>query len=352
MAKRVKVPLKNFLPAIKDIKIYYKDYPRYSRIYNPKNLNVEVDDGVLTSLNNKGDGVKSLATIALLSEATKSQSQSHFIIVDEPENHLHPDAIHYIESVLRDISANHQVLVSTHNPIFVNRSSITSNIIVDRGQAKKAAKIDDIRNCLGIMCSDNLMYSDYVIVVEGPTDRTILLNVLSKDPEIKAYLDNGYITIRNIGGTNNLSAEIYSLQRYCCNYLIVLDYDSAGKEAVNKIKTTLTVNEDQIRFFMKANKKDTELEDLLKESVYKKFLITKGVDFSNPVFKNKSKKWSDRISIILAESGIDLTSTEEAKIKKRVSELSCQVDNPFNEMGEKIITALINKIKTDIHTMR
>ena len=352
LAKRIKAPLKSFLPAIKDIKIYFKDYPRYSRFYNPRNLNIEIDDGVLTSLNNKGDGVKSLATIALLSEAAKSKSQSHFIIVDEPENHLHPDAIHYIVSVLRDISANHQVLVSTHNPIFVNRSSVTSNVIVDRGQAKKAVRIDDIRNCLGVMCSDNLMYSDYVIVVEGPTDRDILLKALSKDEIIKNHLSSNYITVRSIGGTNNLSGEVYSLHRYCCNYLIVLDFDRAGKDAVNKVKNTLSVNENQIRYFMKPNKKDTELEDLLDESVYKEYLLTQGVDISNPLFKNKSIKWSDRLSAILAESGIDLSKTKEDTIKKRVSELACNYDNPFNETGKRIIDSLISKIKTDIVLMR
>ena len=352
LANRIKTPLKNFLPAIKNIRIYFKDYPRYSRLYNPRNLNIEIDDGVLTSLNNKGDGVKSLATIAMLSETAKSQSQSHFIIVDEPENHLHPEAIHYIDKVLRDISLNHQVLISTHNQIFVNRSSVASNIIVDGGQAKKASRIDEIRTCLGVKCSDNLMYSDYVIVVEGPTDRDILTTFLSKNTTIKKYIDNCFITIRNIGGTNNLLGEIYSLQRYCCNYLVVLDYDRAGKEAVNQVKNLYAVKDNQVRYFMKPNKKDTELEDLIDESVYKDYLLTNGIDITNPIFKNKSLKWSDRISSILAETGVDFTNTTEAIIKQGVTELAIQRSNPFNETGDRIIQALISKIVKDIEAMR
>lgn len=72
-------------------------------------------------------------------------------------------------------------MISTHNPIFINRSSISSNIIVDHGEARQADRIDTIRYCLGVICSDNLMYADYVIIVEGPTDRDVLMTLLSKD---------------------------------------------------------------------------------------------------------------------------------------------------------------------------
>ena len=108
----------------------------------------------------------------------------------------------------------------------------------------------------------------------------------------------------------------------------------------------------QVRYFMKANKKDTELEDLIDESVYKDYLLTNGIDITNPIFKNKSMKWSDRISSILAETGVDFTNTTEATIKQGVTELAIQRSNPFNETGDRIIQALISKIVKDIEAMR
>ena len=114
-----------------------------------RSVDMEIDDGALTYLSKKGDGVKSLATIALLSQV--SSNKDRLIIVDEPENHLHPEAIHYIDGVLNELSKDNQVLISTHNPIFVSRSNISSNIIVEAGQARKAKRVDDIRNTLGVV---------------------------------------------------------------------------------------------------------------------------------------------------------------------------------------------------------
>ena len=74
------------------------------------------------------------------------------------------------------------------------------------------------------------MYSDYVIVVEGPTDRDLIYKLIKSDAQLYKLLENNFISLRNVGGTNNLKSEIYALQRYCCNYLIIVDYDGAGKQ--------------------------------------------------------------------------------------------------------------------------
>lgn len=66
------------------------------------NIGIDIDDGVLTSLSHKGDGVKSLVTIAMLSQI--SSKGEKLIIVNEPENHLHPEAVHYISHFLNDLS--------------------------------------------------------------------------------------------------------------------------------------------------------------------------------------------------------------------------------------------------------
>ena len=199
LAVRVTAPLKEFLPQIKTINLYVSDkYRKPSSLFMARRgINFEVDDGVLTSLAHKGDGVKSLATIALLSQI--SSTKNRLIIVDEPENHLHPEAIRYIDGVIHNLSNNNQVLISTHSPIFVNRNAINSNIIIENGEAKKADRIDTIRKTLGVICSDNLIYSDYVIVVEGPTDRDLIRKVIESDAKLYKLLQNNIITIRNVG---------------------------------------------------------------------------------------------------------------------------------------------------------
>ncbi|MBH1941057.1 AAA family ATPase [Mobilitalea sibirica] len=65
LAKRVKTPLVQFLPQIKSVNLYLTDRMRKGNSISGKIVNMDIDDGVLTSLSNKGDGVKSLSTIAI-----------------------------------------------------------------------------------------------------------------------------------------------------------------------------------------------------------------------------------------------------------------------------------------------
>lgn len=95
---------------------------------------------------------------------------------------MHPDAIRFINTVICNLSQRNQIIVFTHNPIFTNRIKVSSNIIVENGEALPANRVDDIRKSLVVICSDNLMYSDYVIVVEGPSDRDLLTKVFIQDP--------------------------------------------------------------------------------------------------------------------------------------------------------------------------
>ena len=351
LSDKVKEPLNTFLPEIKSIELYKAYEGRSYGSSFRRTVGIDIDDGVRTSLANKGDGVKSLVTIAMLSQLS-TQGQ-RLIIVDEPENHLHPEAIHYIDRVLQKLSEKHQVLVSTHNPIFVNRNSISSNLIVDAGRARKATRIEEIRNTLGVVCSDNLVDSDYVVIVEGPSDEEILKKCISEDAELVTFMQNKTLIIRSIGGTHNLKSEAYSLQQLCCNFMFVLDYDSAGKDAANILKSTLSIPEDKIRYFMKPSKKDTELEDYMNPDIYKDYLMSKGIDISNSIFRNQSLKWSDKIDKICASVGIDFTNTMESEIKKHIS--SHLFVNPIKQCltneGYTSIMAILSIIKRDLKHM-
>lgn len=351
LSKKVENPLKAFLPQIQSVNLFLSDRYRRNNYLSRKNLVINIDDGVVTSLTNKGDGVKSLATIALLSQI--SSNNNRLIIIDEPENHLHPEAIRYINNVVQELSENNQVIISTHSPIFVNRTNISSNVIVSEGKTKKASKVTEVRDILGVICSDNLMYSDYVILVEGPSDRTLFQKLFTEDKELKKCLDNNIITIRSTGGTNNLQSEVYCLQRYCCNYLVILDGDSTGKQTSNELRQKLSVPNEQIRLITKpAYKYECELEDLYKPEIYKSYLLKNGIDINNPIFKNTSLKWSDKITQIKAQDGIEFTKEEENNYKKDICNLiSTPLFSCLTESGYKLLCSFLDKVKNDIDSM-
>lgn len=94
----------------------------------------------------KGDGVQSLAALALMRHASESNSTGKQLIIaiEEPESHLHPAAIHELRSVINDLSDMHQLVLTTHNPSFVDRGAINNNILV---MGKKPNQFKQLISC-------------------------------------------------------------------------------------------------------------------------------------------------------------------------------------------------------------
>lgn len=177
ISEKLKPTLKKFLPDISQATI---SVTKNRNMYSRNMWSLMIDDGNNTDISTKGDGVKSLAALALLKGTTANKG---FVAIEEPESHLHSGAIHQLDEVLRDISKNQQVLITTHNSCFVNSRCLSSNIIVSNGKCVPATSLTSLRNELGISLADTLVISDCVIVVEGKSDcriYTAILKLLSK----------------------------------------------------------------------------------------------------------------------------------------------------------------------------
>lgn len=348
LSQRIKAPLAEFMPSVKSVKLHLSD-STYPRFLTRRSLSIEIDDGVMTNLSQKGDGVKSLTTMAILSQ---TDAKNRIVIVDEPEAHLHPEAVHYLKKVLFNLAKNNQLVISTHDPIFVNRLSTSSNIIVEKGEAKPAQRIDQIRSSLGVRTADNLMYSDYVVIVEGPSDKIVLEKFLQRDSELATLLHGAFLTVRSIGGVNNLHGEIYNLERYMCSYMAVLDNDEAGKVAARDVQQQLDIASDRFRYFMvNGGNKKSELEDLYNPDAYKAILSEQfGIDISSRLFKNKSKKWCTRVEEIAASTGRELTTEDMNNMKKVLSESAREeaVEDWFSADAIQLLNAICESIKSDI----
>jgi len=171
-------PLKLFLPNLSDVKIIKDNDYNYRQIrYRGRDIKIIIDDGIPTNISYKGDGIKSLATLAILKDRI-SFGRASIIAIEEPESHLHSGAIHNLVNVILNISKNNQVIITTHNPLFVQRNNIKSNIIVNDGKAVPAKNIMEVRNILGVLPEDNLRNASHVLVVEGENDKIMLSKIL------------------------------------------------------------------------------------------------------------------------------------------------------------------------------
>lgn len=319
--ERIAQQISPFMPNLARVRVETLDETRHFRPA-ARDINVLIDDGNETPIETKGDGIQSLAALALLKERSAEFSAS-IIAIEEPESHLHPAAMHEIQRVIYDLGKENQVIISTHNPIFVDRMEIKSNIIVRSGKAISAKSISEIRNVLGIEVSDNLQNTRLALVVEGPSDQKVISRFLSDlDLKYKTLLRDGELGFHHLGGGSKLSYHLQNLKNSVCEVVVLCDNDEAVRKDVNEVILRGLVDGNKTFLIpLLDGRNESELEDCVDPEVYRSaFRDQFGVDISLPSF-GSNKKWADRLKDLFDQCGRPWSNGTKATAKKLVSEL-------------------------------
>jgi predicted ATP-dependent endonuclease of OLD family len=344
LSEEIKKSLVEFLPNITNVHINVPEESR--RISLRNNFDIIIDDGTPTNLSFKGDGVKSLAALSLLKNRIAIDGVS-IIAIEEPESHLHPAAIHQLNEVIISLSENNQVILTTHNPLFVDRQEIKSNIIVDSGKAKPAKDIKQIREILGIKASDNLLNASFVLVVEGQDDVIALKAILSTlSNELEKHLKNNMLVIEQIGGAGNLAYKLSLLNNSLCVYHTFLDNDKAGRDSFEKAEKENLASVKNNTFVTCNGSPNSELEDCYELEIYRHQIIDEfGVDLNSSKFKNNNK-WSDRVKNVFLDQGKLWNEKVESNVKYVVAKaVSQKPKDALNKHKRNSIDALVKTLE-------
>jgi len=344
LATRVHGPLKEFLPSIKSVQLEISESSR--RFSLRRDVSVVIDDGTPTLLEYKGDGVKSLAALGLL-KSRSTQSGASILAIEEPESHLHPAAIHQVNEIIQSIAKTSQVILTTHNPLFVDRENVKANVIVTDGGATPAKSIAAIRDLLGIKASDNLTHANYALVVEGEEDAIALKALLpALSEKLAKALRNNMLIIEPIGGAGNLSYKLSLLKNSLCAVHTLLDGDQAGRDAYQKAEKDSLISVASCTFITCNGMREAEFEDTLNPDVYREIILNEqGVDLSSSKFRGNSK-WSQRLRTTFLDQGKLVTDTLLMKSKCLVA--SAVAQNPkdsLNEHKRNSIDAVVNSLE-------
>jgi predicted ATPase len=191
LSESVTRSMQGFIPQVKNVDIGGLGLDRIRSAVQP---DVQIDDGTVTPISQKGDGIKSLAAISLLHQLGVEASGSTVLLVEEPETHLHSGAIHRLRRVLEDLSLEQQVIITTHHAIFANRIDVSGNVIVRGNAAKPAKRIHEVRDVLGVHASENLQNANLVLLVEGEDDKIVLEAILPKlSSTVRQALSQGFL---------------------------------------------------------------------------------------------------------------------------------------------------------------
>jgi putative ATP-dependent endonuclease of OLD family len=342
----IRETLKEFLPNVTEVTVTVSQEERFQALRQCK---IIVDDGTPTQLNLKGDGVQSLAAISLMRHASEDSGAGRNLIlaIEEPESHLHPKAIHQLRSVISEIARKHQVIMTTHCPLFVDRMSLRSNIIVEKNKATPAHSIREIREKLGVRVADNLQHAELMLLVEGDDDKLTLTALLKHySNSISDAIEQQFLGIESLHGGSNLSYMLGRVQEAMCSWHVFLDNDSCGVSAMEKAeKEGLLISAD-CTLANCIGKKESELEDMIDVGLYSDLLQRQyGVSHMSPQFKGR-EKWSDRVKKVFSANGKLWNDLVEMKLKKELSELVKEKPgDALNKMQRSAFDALVRALE-------
>ena len=215
-----------------------------------RNVGFNLKDSNTTSVFQKGMGIQSavlLSSFCWIARQEKADGKLSLWLLEEPESYLHPELATQCLSLLRALSGDSQVVVTTHSLGFVPQDpEKVLGVDLDSGWTKSSKfktyheATRQIRASLGVKFSDYYNFSEYNILVEGQTDRKyldfVIKTIRGDEGEAKNFptiLSSG-ISVHDYGGVKGLEGflratfEFVRIERAAIS---LLDGDDAGDKA-------------------------------------------------------------------------------------------------------------------------
>ena len=270
--------------------------PELERLFE-LGTDIQVNDGVKTPIDHKGNGLQRAMMFAFLrvwskvlhseeknddnEPAPRKQSQTIIFAIEELELFLHPQAQRKLARVLRDISETkeHQVFICTHSTNFVDLEHYKEIAIIAKDSP---AGSSHVRQCItdlfeGASNDDRkkrfhmahwinpdrgeMFFAKKVIFVEGDTEKCIL-------PFLAEKLDifDHDISIIDCGSKHNLPLYIVIANAFNIPYLVIHDEDPLpnpipddwNEDKKNEKKRTFALNT-EIRNLVKSDLGEVEV---------------------------------------------------------------------------------------------
>jgi putative ATP-dependent endonuclease of OLD family len=242
-----------------------------------------LNDGFLTTVENKGHGLQRTLIMALLQvlehyENTPTEEQAPAYIrptifaVDEPELYMHPQMERKMRDTLYRLasSPNYQVICTTHSPVFLDMAEKHSAIVrLERQPEGKVVPFQvrseiftgeqakDSKNRLRMITEfdpavNELFFAKRVVLVEGDTEIAVfqraaeLLGIFDTHPHVKR--DTTFI---NCHGKWTILLFLEVLNHFKVKYIVFHDEDQGKHNAfgANDRISALVIPPNQRRMF-------------------------------------------------------------------------------------------------------
>lgn len=215
--------------------------PEVKQIFN--STQILIDDGIKTTIDYKGDGVKRTLVFSILRTYVEklnsdNQNTDYIFLFEEPELYLHPNGQRILYNVLEKLSSKDQVFVTTHSPNFFSATAKETcfiKIYKDFSASPPCSKAKEInfvqnssyKDAFQIICYENstpAFFSKKVLLVEGDSD-LIFLKGLSKFINESYCFEKTNIPIIRINGKMNTKRFYDFYKHFDIEVFTLLDLD-------------------------------------------------------------------------------------------------------------------------------
>ena len=222
------------------------------------NSKIFINDGIHSSIDEKGDGLKRSLIFALfitysnflrktIEDNNDTEYRPFVFLIEEPELYLHPQAQKELMNILSEISKYDQVLYSTHSPYFVNIENYLSLVLVKKTDIHEGTKKDVIEQELfepeskkefNMLMRFNperneMFFAKKIVLVEGDVEQ-IVINGISDLLDKNLNVLN--ISVIECGGKTNLLYFVKILSQFDKPILLIHDIDPLSEEEQKDIE--------------------------------------------------------------------------------------------------------------------
>jgi predicted ATP-dependent endonuclease of OLD family len=245
-------------------------------------LAIEDSTGNFDSPSSRSLGFRAFFSFYLAIYAyTSSISPSGYIFLfDEPDIHLHPEAQKDLLRELRNLGKSNQIVFATHSPFMIDKNNLLSTVVIKKQtvlEKPKGTKVVHkpylsnwlaVRETLGVMMSDTLLYAQKSLFVEGTSDRLLICAILDRfKDELK--IDLNYLSLLDGDRKSEALGVARILLSEGRNLVALVDGDEGGEELANQyLKLAKDIGKEEsvqtkdLRAIT-SSKKPVSIEDML-----------------------------------------------------------------------------------------
>lgn len=252
-------------------------------------VNLVMQDSNQKELEAKGSGIQRILLLSLIKYISENTKKTVIWGIDEPEAFLQPGLQKKVFAIIKEMSRNLEIFITTHSHHFVdigylepvhlfnakytqqaysrkkNKEYLKISTEVDKVTGYN--KVQKIREHLGVATNDSWEILPYNLIVEGNEDKLYLLKLL----EING-LDQPKILTAD--GADKVPGYLVFVNMFCQEQKIkpkirtILDHDAKGKQVSSSLKSKNYSFDHKLEFIERFDGKSNatweyDVEDLI-----------------------------------------------------------------------------------------